>query len=103
MTLREKQSKFSRYVGLLILYAYIRGYEITIDDVRAYDGHCENSFHYKKLAIDINLFKDGEYLTETKEYNFLGFYWKCLDPDCTWGGDWDDGRHFSYGEHGRKE
>lgn len=100
MTLREKQSRFAILFANLIRYAYEQGYEITIGDVFAHDGHKENSFHYDKLAGDLNLFKDGKYLTETNDHRFLGEYWKTLDPECTWGGDFSrkDGNHYSYGE-----
>lgn len=59
-----------------------------------------NSYHTKKLAIDLNLFKDGKYLTSTESHRQFGEYWKTLDPECTWGGDFknSDGNHFSYGE-----
>jgi len=98
MTLRQKQSKFASLVPLLILYAYAIGYEVTLGDAFAHDGHREGSFHYLKLAIDLNLFRDGHYLTSTKSHEPLGVYWESLDPECTWGGRWGDGGHYSYGE-----
>ena len=105
MTLREKQSLFASKVPDLIAYAYTMGYEITFGDAFATTGHKKNSFHYKKLAIDLNLFKDGEYLEETDDHGFLGEYWKSLHPECTWGGDFlnkkgrgRDGNHYSLGE-----
>jgi len=50
----------------------------------------------KRLAIDLNLFKDGEYLTDTEDHRFLGEFWESLGG--TWGGRWDDGNHYSWGE-----
>ena len=99
MTLREKQSRFAQLTGLLILFVYQRGYEMTYGDAWAKDGHKKNSKHYDRLALDINLFYDGNYLKETEDYKFLGDFWKLLDPECTWGGDWGEGCHFSYGEN----
>lgn len=101
MSLREKQSRFVENVGFLILKAYQLGYELTFGDT--YPGkwkHNPNGFHPKGLAIDLNLFKDGVYLTETVDYQKLGEFWELLDPDCTWGGRFKkaDGCHFSYGE-----
>ena len=77
------------------------GYEFTYGDAWANSGHKKNSFHYKRLAIDINLFKDDMYLTKTEDHAELGKFWKSLHPDCTWGGDFEDpdGNHYSYFEH----
>ena len=98
MALQPKQSEFTRMVGLLIAYATQRGYELTFGDAYATGGHCNNSFHYKRLAIDFNLFKDGEYLRKTEDHKKLGVFWKSIGG--TWGGDFKspDGNHYSYGE-----
>jgi hypothetical protein len=72
-------------------------------------GHPE-SLHKKKLAIDLNLFRDGQYLTSTDDHLLLARFWKLLHPDCTWGGDFldpatggprPDGNHYSFGEQRR--
>jgi len=96
MTLRQRQSEFVRMVGLLIQYATQQGYEITFGDAWASAGHKDNSFHYKRLAIDLNLFKNGRYLTSTKSHEPLGQFW--ISIGGSWGGAWDDGNHYSYGE-----
>jgi len=96
MSLREDQSKFVMMVGLLIEYAYLIGYELTFGDAYAHDGHRENSFHYKRLAIDLNLFKGGKYLTTTEDHRPLGEFWQSIGG--SWGGDWKDGNHYSLGE-----
>ena len=82
------------------MWAYSKGYEITFGDAWAKSGHIDGSYHYKRLAIDLNLFKDGKYLTTTESHKPLGEFWKSLDPECTWGGDFKrkDGNHYSYGE-----
>ena len=57
----------------------------------------KQSAHMNRLAIDLNLFIDGEYQTKTEAYRPLGEYWKSLDPQNIWGGDWEgfpDGNHF---------
>jgi len=101
MTLRQQQSKFAHLVADLIIFAYDRGYELTFGDAYAKGGHVKNSFHYKRLAIDLNLFKNGVYLTKTKDHDELGTHWETLDPDCTWGGRFNDGNHYSFTEHNR--
>ena len=96
MTLRQRQSKFVSMVALLIQFAYEQGYELTFGDAWAHDGHKENSFHYKRLAIDLNLFRDGQYLTSTDAHRPLGEFWQSIGG--SWGGQWNDGNHYSYGE-----
>ena len=92
MSLREQQSEFVRKVALLILFAYEQGYELTFGDAWAKDGHKYASLHYDRLAIDFNLFKDGKYLTETKDHELLGAFWETLDG--SWGGHFGDGNHY---------
>ena len=98
MSLRQRQSKFARKIGLLILYAYEKGYELTFGDAYALSGHKQGSFHYRRLAIDLNLFKNGEYLTKTADHEPLGLFWESIGG--TWGGRFKhpDGNHYSYGE-----
>jgi len=96
MTLREQQSTFTHKVALLILYAYELGYELTFADAYATNGHKDNSFHYKRLAIDLNLFKDGKFLTKTNDHAQLGIFWESIGG--SWGGRWGDGNHYSFGE-----
>ncbi len=100
LTTGDRQRKFSELVAKLILEAYRRGYGITFGDAWAKTGHCSGSFHYIRLAIDLNLFKDGKWLTKTEDHEPLGKYWESLDDDCTWGGRFPspDGNHYSYGE-----
>ncbi len=97
MSLRKQQSRFTKKVALLILYAYELGYEITFGDT--YSGkfkHKKDSYHDLGLAIDLNLFKGGKYLTETSDHEILGIFWESIG--CTWGGRWQDGNHYSFGE-----
>ena len=100
MTLGQKQRRFTRLVGMLIDYAYMKGYELSFGDAWAKDGHRVGSLHYDRLAIDLNLFLDGKYLTTTSQHSFLGEFWENLDDHCTWGGRFrsKDGNHYSYGE-----
>jgi len=101
-TLREKQSQFVKMVARLIEFAYSNGYELTFGDAYRGDcqGHMDNSLHYIRLAIDLNLFRDGKYLQKTSNYLQLGEFWERIGG--TWGGRFDDGNHFSLAHNGRK-
>lgn len=109
MTLGEQQRRFTELVGRLIEWAYDNGYELTFGEAyrtaeqaawnaeKAGTG-IVNSLHCKRLAIDLNLFRDEVYQTTTEAYKPLGEFWKSLDPLCRWGGDFvrrKDGNHFS--------
>ena len=83
-------------VALLILHAEQLGYEVTFGDAWASTGHKINSFHYSRLAIDLNLFKNGRYLTSTGSHTPLGEYWESIGG--SWGGRFGDGNHYSLGE-----
>ena len=80
MTLRQQQSKFAHDVALLLLYAYAKGYEVTFGDAARMDrkGHRKGSKHYRRLAIDLNLFRNGKYLKKTGDHYFLGCFWSYL-------------------------
>lgn len=102
MALNKQQFAFTHAIALLVLFAYSKGYTLTYSDAYATDGHIDGSKHYDRLAVDFNLFRDGVLLTKTLDYKFLGIYWESLDPEATWGGFWNDGCHFSWGEYERK-
>lgn len=99
------QTEFSVSVARLILRAYQLGYQITLGDAyrdpRTTYGH-PNSVHRKRLAIDLNLFKDGVYLTNTEDHRILGEWWKSQHPLARWGGDFEDGNHYSFEWEGMK-
>jgi hypothetical protein len=98
MSLGDEQRQFVFYVGKLITYAYAIGYELSFGDTYPFRKHRADSFHKKGLAIDLNLFKNREYLIRTEDHQQLGEYWESLHPKCTWGGRWNDGNHYSWGE-----
>lgn len=119
-TLRQKQSRFSRSVPLLLQYMHALGFETTLGEVWRTQAQAEanaasgvgisNSLHTQRLAIDINLFKDGKYLTSGVEHAPFGAFWKSLGKDYAWGGDFKDSRgrpkpdanHYSISHKGRK-
>lgn len=112
MTLGQKQRLFTRMVALLILKAYEWGYEITFGEAwrtpeqarrnAAAGRGIANSLHIDRLAIDLNLFRGGQYLTETEDHRQLGEWWEQQHPLARWGGRFGDGNHYSLEHGGRK-
>lgn len=102
-TLGEAQERFSVMVQHLLTQAHLLGYGVRIGHVmRCRD--CQtgkvNSLHKKKLAIDLNLFLDGEWLDKTEDHRLLGEWWESIGG--TWGGRFNDGNHYSLSYGGMK-
>lgn len=102
-TLRQKQSRFARMVARLIDQAFALGYEVTLGDAyrdprvhgalgekRSYSSSM--SLHKQRLAIDLNLFRDGRYLSSTESHRPLGEWWEAQGG--AWGGRFNDGNHY---------
>lgn len=116
MKLIEKQFLFMRLLPRLLDKAHELGFDVTGGELERTEAQAEvnaasgtgisNSLHKKRLAIDLNLFKDGSYLTKTEDHLALGTYWKLLHPLCRWGGDFTgkrpDGNHYSIEHEGVK-
>lgn len=115
LTLRQKQSVFAHFLADLIQKAEDLGFEVTMGETfrsqeeaarlaRAGKG-IKNSLHCQRLAVDLNLFKDGLYLTDGDDYAPLGLWWEQQsgpEYECCWGGRFHDGNHFSITHGGRK-
>ena len=111
MKLGEKQELFMRLVPRLIDKAHSFGFEIRGGDLfrdpRLHGAHGEklgyghrNSCHKLKLAIDLNLFKDGAFLQKTEDHRELGEWWEAQHELCRWGGRFNDGNHYSLEHNG---
>ena len=110
MTLGEKQRKFTYMVASLIIWAYEQDYELTFGEAyRTLEqaalnvtkgSGISNSLHTKRLAVDLNLFIRGVYITNSANYTPLGVYWESLGG--SWGGRFSrpDGNHFSLSHEG---
>lgn len=109
-TLGQKQRNFVLMVGRLIQFAYEQGYEMSFGEAyrtpeqaamnaKAGKG-IVNSLHTQRLAIDLNLFRDGVYLTRSEDYEPLGARWESMGG--AWGGRFSkpDGNHFSIEHQG---
>ena len=92
-------------VARLLLHAEQLGYEVTFGDAyrdprvhgkmgeKVGYGHSKSK-HKQRLAIDLNLFKNGRYLPSTKAHEPLGEYWESIGG--VWGGRFDDGNHYQF-------
>jgi hypothetical protein len=61
-----------------------------------------SSAHKVKLAIDLNLFRDGEFCQLTEDHRALGEWWEQQHELCRWGGRFNDGNHYSLEHNGVK-
>ena len=97
MTLGAKQKLFARLVARLLDKAHELGFEVTLGDafrdsrvfgsLGAKTGY-GNAFscHKIRLAIDLNLFRDGGFLQKTEDHKPLGEWWELQHHDACWGG-----------------
>jgi hypothetical protein len=112
MRLGAKQELFAELFIEHCMWLITNGYKIRFGDIWAREGHKMNSNHYIKLAGDLNLFRDGRFLTKTSEHEESGRMWESRHDLCRWGGNWDkdawseeagenDGNHYSLIHDGR--
>jgi len=108
--LLTEQWVMTRMLAELLDRAHEMGYEVTLGEafrskeeaerLAAAGKGIKDSLHCRRLAIDLNLFKGGLYLTRTEDYRPLGEFWESRGG--TWGGRFKDGNHFSIEYGGRK-
>lgn len=101
------QSEFLTLIAKLILHANSLGYEVTAGDAyrdpRVTYGH-PKSTHRVRLAMDLNLFRDGVYLKKSEDHLPLGEWWEKQHTLARWGGRFKnskgqpapDGNHYSF-------
>lgn len=106
------QEIFAQDAAKLIQKAAELGYGVTLGEawrtpeqaaLNAQKGSgIAHSLHIERLALDINLFRNGEYLTQTEDFRTLGEWWESLGPNHKWGGRFQraDGNHFSISPDG---
>jgi hypothetical protein len=113
-TLGEKQREFAIDVANFIVWIYSQGYAVTMGEAyrtpeQAYLNQQQgrgisNSLHTQRLAIDLNLFINDIYQTDSEAYYALGVYWEGMRDGNAWGGRFKraDGNHFSRSHEGRR-
>lgn len=95
----DEQWEFLKDVAKLITFAEEQDVQLTAGEV--YRTHYQQkhyistgrsqtmkSMHLKRLAIDVNLFVDGNLTWEHEAYKPLGDYWESLNSKNKWGGNW---------------
>ena len=103
--LGDRQKLFTYLVPRLLDEIHNKGYECTFGDayrdprvfgvVGDRKGYGNSKSNHKiRCAIDLNLFKNGVYLTKTEDHKRFGEFWEALDPMCRWGGRFQDGNHY---------
>jgi hypothetical protein len=60
------------------------------------------SLHRDKLAVDIDLYKNGVYAPETESHRQFGEWWEKQHLLASWGGRFNDANHYSLSDGGRK-
>lgn len=113
-TLRQKQSRFALGVALLIQKADDLGYEVSLGEAWRTPEQAKwnasqgigtvTSLHIERLAVDLNLYRDGEWLSKSEDHRPLGEWWESLGPDYRWGGRFKkpDGNHYSITPDGKR-
>lgn len=118
MTLGEKQELFSVLLESLLTKARHMGYKVrcgmlerSVTEQQHLIAQGKSKIkmrdaakgpHVNKLAIDLNLFKDGLWLNRTEDHQALGEWWEEQHPLCRWGGRFSDGNHYSLEHEGFK-
>lgn len=105
MTLRQKRCLFTELAARLIIEARRLGYECAMNEVLRSPAKAKenaaagvgivHSNHLVGLAVDLNLYLEGRYLTKSEDHLKLGLWWEKQHPLARWGGRWNDGNHYS--------
>lgn len=107
MSLGKDQETFSRLITKHLQWLFDNGYEVRLGDCyrdpRVHGEYGEKvgygaakSQHKKKLALDINLFKDGIYLTTSDGHKESAIHWESLNKHCRSGIRYSDSNHYEY-------
>jgi len=99
MSLRKEQSEFAKDIVQLLIFIHQQGFEISFGEtfrtkyqqaeyIRTGRSKTMRSKHLKKLAMDLNFFKDGKIVYSKERLQVIGDYWESLDTLNKWGGNW---------------
>ncbi|HXN95990.1 MAG TPA: M15 family metallopeptidase [Candidatus Acidoferrales bacterium] len=107
------QQEFAQSAAKLIQKAAELGYAVTFGEAWRTPQQAQwdaqhgtgiaHSLHTDRLAIDLDFFKDGVWITDGSKLADVGAWWKSLGANYRWGGDFHhlpDGNHFSISPDG---
>jgi len=106
MKLGKAQEIFALNIAQLIIIIFKFGFTCTLGEAHRPPEMAEiyekqgkgikDSLHCMRLALDINLFQNGKYLTKTANHKVFGDIWEILHPNNRWGGRFKrkDGNHY---------
>lgn len=98
--LSDIQFEFVKDLVELLKFCIANGYKVTLGEAwrpvemqkiyyeKGLSRIREQSYHNKRLAIDLNIFVNGEYTTDKAKLQPIGDYWEALNPLNKWGGNW---------------
>ena len=98
MSLSDEQAAFLLDACNLIRYATEQGFKVTGGEmfrtaeqqaiyVQTGRSKTLHSNHLRRLAIDLNFFKEGQIIWDKGILAPLGAYWESLHPKNRWGGN----------------
>lgn len=100
MALVSEQAAFLQDAAKLIQHAAEQGWTVTAGElyrtqeqqdiyVKTGRSKTSNSYHLKRLAIDLNFFRDGKLIYDVAALQPIGDFWESLSPLNSWGGNWN--------------
>lgn len=98
MRLQQKQAEFLMNVSKLIQFIFQQGFEATGGELHrtpeqqalhkeAGRSMTSNSLHLDRLAIDLNIFRNGKLIQSKATLQPIGDFWESLNPRNRWGGN----------------
>jgi len=100
MSLNNEQWRFLQDLAKLIIFAEQKGFTLsggelyrTVEQQKIYftsgKSKTMDSQHLKRLAIDLNVFVNGQLTYDWTTIKPLGDYWESLSVFNRWGGDFN--------------
>lgn len=93
--LGERQELQALGLQRLLAKMHREGYAVRLGHAHRTDPSYRRLLHWHKCAVDLHLFRDGEYLTRTEDHERFGAWWERQHPLFRWGGRFGDGNHYS--------
>lgn len=98
LTLGEHQEAFMRDFARLLNHLHDSGYAVRGGELERTQAQQEiyyssgksktmRSNHLRRLAVDIHIFKEGEWLKTKEQLQEIGDYWESLSKYNRWGGN----------------